>query len=679
MAAKNIPHININQFLFGYDDGHRLISYSEVLPYESSSLLLMLSDLARGVTFQKKDYYWTGFPLQDLKSYALLKTWDAPEMSRPGCVWTHALVISFSDLARIKDLSVLKGLFKKPFSPSIESSDYSQPLQLTSTMASKDESLNEFIDSEEILKLLQLIYDEDPEFLLEGSSRWHFDENAWFLIWSQQWPKVRRDFVFRTSGTISLKYFPHLNYVSNIFNEMPLNYWVEAAYKDIRKNGKFREFLWRYGSDLEQGRNYFKILAYLYELSSESFSETIFPKQNLFEFLHILASVFPEAHQAGVIKSDIANLGEDPFSRLPQIRPFDLVEFYIRDESSYSLEPLTDSVFSKLESFWDRMYFEILRLTEYAIAKKSPWASHLSSITLRRITSDQFLEDAWSLQNVRKLILRNRPDMLMNSNLQDLSEEEFDLIVKVVKFSAKNLDSFISKVIKLQNSYFIELLLKKFPIQTLKIITFDFIDKLEKRSNTAYANIEIIKSNAGKILENGFIEHSRYTSTLFNFLNLYGLENSTIYESGSLTWARALQRTDDDLDRSDKVIFYAFLLTLAIKRPAKGCEYIFEVALIPIHNLLWDNNLQYPAKDLILSVLPQIEGVEWWDYCRKLRKTVTKVYVMEGLDNVSLNNLMNAKELQTSEPKALKPQKSDSKKNKQHKSNKAKKRFWQLF
>ncbi|MEX5616905.1 hypothetical protein ABFV55_19465, partial [Pseudomonas syringae] len=84
--------MKIDQCLFGYDDGHKLLSSSLSLGGELS-LLTELSDLAPNTMFGVSEGYWTGIPAPSIGRYVLMRTWTAPEMSRPGCVWTHALLI----------------------------------------------------------------------------------------------------------------------------------------------------------------------------------------------------------------------------------------------------------------------------------------------------------------------------------------------------------------------------------------------------------------------------------------------------------------------------------------------------------------------------------------------------------------------------------------------------------
>ncbi len=112
MAVNRGTQVTVNQCLFRYDEGHRLLATSQRLP-DAASILLLHSDLVPGLPTNKFKSYWTGVPVPPLKSYALMHTWPAPEMPRPGCVWIHVLLIGFADVARFQDLAVLQS-FRPP-------------------------------------------------------------------------------------------------------------------------------------------------------------------------------------------------------------------------------------------------------------------------------------------------------------------------------------------------------------------------------------------------------------------------------------------------------------------------------------------------------------------------------------------------------------------------------------
>ena len=123
----------IHQALFGYDDGHKLIASSLRLPTDVAVDLTVISDLAPGVRFEGSEGYWTGFPLPTLKRYALMRTWPAPEMPRPGCVWSHVVMLETEALAELSNLSRLAALFRRP-SDGWNKTDYSQPISSSSSI-----------------------------------------------------------------------------------------------------------------------------------------------------------------------------------------------------------------------------------------------------------------------------------------------------------------------------------------------------------------------------------------------------------------------------------------------------------------------------------------------------------------------------------------------------------------
>src|SRR5260370_4273142 len=108
--------IELHQALHGYGDGHQLRSSSLQLTREQEWQLLVMSDLS-GPSFRKGfDSYLTGYPLETGGFYCLARTWFAPELSRPACVWTHTILISDTDVARIQDFRSIISQLRRPLS-----------------------------------------------------------------------------------------------------------------------------------------------------------------------------------------------------------------------------------------------------------------------------------------------------------------------------------------------------------------------------------------------------------------------------------------------------------------------------------------------------------------------------------------------------------------------------------
>ena len=118
--------LQIHQTLHGYSDGHRLITGSLLVKQPDAKLMLSLSDLPAPGAPVHESGYLTGYPLASTGVYALARTWPAPEMPRPGCVWTHTLLIEYADLATLADLRQLLELFRRPEK---DNTSYALPLQ----------------------------------------------------------------------------------------------------------------------------------------------------------------------------------------------------------------------------------------------------------------------------------------------------------------------------------------------------------------------------------------------------------------------------------------------------------------------------------------------------------------------------------------------------------------------
>ena len=113
-GVTRVQPVRLHQALHGYADGHRLIASSTSLKTREAKTILTLSDASGSTSSIETTGYLTGYPLPEAGLYAFAKTWPAPEMPRPGCVWTHTLLIDFADLATIADLAGLVAAFRQP-------------------------------------------------------------------------------------------------------------------------------------------------------------------------------------------------------------------------------------------------------------------------------------------------------------------------------------------------------------------------------------------------------------------------------------------------------------------------------------------------------------------------------------------------------------------------------------
>lgn len=271
-----IAKISIHQTLHGYRSGHKLLSASLDLSDADKRTMLNLSDYS-GSGFEKGfETYLTGYPLSAAKIYVLAKTWYADEMRRPGCVWTHSLLINYTDLWTIKSMGQLLLLFRRP---SIESID---TFSATISYPIADNFLPEILLDETYRALTCQLYSSKKNLVLLSHSSIEY-QNHIFNIWDRQWPRLKRTFSFST-GSLSLRKMPNVSFDIQIApftrersllsndevnlidlsekscsNELMSFYW--------RTEGKLLEqFMVKYGADVSGTRENFLALVKGYQL-----------------------------------------------------------------------------------------------------------------------------------------------------------------------------------------------------------------------------------------------------------------------------------------------------------------------------------------------------------------------------------------------------------------------------
>ena len=122
--------IRLHQMLHGYKFGHNYIQGSIVLPsYHDMDKIATLSDWSEYVGIDNRRDYITAYPLEESPYYVVSKTWYADTMRRPGCVWTHSLLIQEEDLNNISDFNNLLHLFEAPLSDNADFEKYSNQLK----------------------------------------------------------------------------------------------------------------------------------------------------------------------------------------------------------------------------------------------------------------------------------------------------------------------------------------------------------------------------------------------------------------------------------------------------------------------------------------------------------------------------------------------------------------------
>jgi hypothetical protein len=307
--------IQVGQSLYGYQEGQSLLASSETLPRTAESTIFDLSDLSGPQLVAGFEEYLTGYPIPEVSTYAFTKTWYAPEMQRPGCVWTHALLVRSSDIAQMQDLSVLRRYFKRPSADPKSWSEYKERLEVPTRAPNPDEPVHAFPF---LFELYGALYG-TPEVpvLLPASNSKQF-ESLVLRIWGQQWPRLRRAFKFCTgslenrvveSKPFDLQIIPfkslgriqHEIADAHVIQEdtrargLEPRQWIATLADDFSStNVPFREFLREFGADVVSRRTSFRKLVEAYNLQLR--------EANFEEYWDSLLTLFPSQGEAATLK-----------------------------------------------------------------------------------------------------------------------------------------------------------------------------------------------------------------------------------------------------------------------------------------------------------------------------------------------------------------------------------------
>ncbi|USD41242.1 hypothetical protein J4N42_00480 [Vibrio sp. SCSIO 43135] len=235
----------IHQTFHGYDNGHKLLASSVDLSVKAKNILLRESD-SPGEEFhhQVKPCY-SGYPIAESGFYVLSKTWVAKEIKRPGCVWTHSLLIPFSLLAKRESINCFDFIALFLTQANVNELPSIEPINI---------DLNYYRASDKDLSpLFSRVFSHDEQVTLNSDNVSFEDITS---IWGKLWPRMRREFSFKTWAPKNNRMSSSFDKFSLIISDYVLNNedadnWAKDFFIE---NSSIHDFNWKYGASLTGGK-----------------------------------------------------------------------------------------------------------------------------------------------------------------------------------------------------------------------------------------------------------------------------------------------------------------------------------------------------------------------------------------------------------------------------------------
>ena len=187
---------SIHQAIHGYRDGHRLLSSSNSLSADATRAMLVLSDMSGPSMQPGFDEYLTGYPLPGSDFFVLAKTWYAPEMQRPGCVWTHSLLIPRAQVSNVTTACLLNK-FRRPQLEGVEKVAET-PITL-GDKADGDMYRDGFADRAVATALIGAVLGQPRPVIVAADTAAQL-EAVILRLWEELWPAERVRFSFCTGA-----------------------------------------------------------------------------------------------------------------------------------------------------------------------------------------------------------------------------------------------------------------------------------------------------------------------------------------------------------------------------------------------------------------------------------------------------------------------------------------------
>lgn len=613
--------VTLHQALHGYKDGHRAIASSIELGAQDAKTLLFLSDVSGPGSRLETSGYITGYPLPNAGLYALARTWPAPEMSRPGCVWTQTLLIDFADLATVGNPVQLLTRFQRPEGQTFAA--YTKAISFD-----EDTKLHPLSDEVALISktLMAALYQFPSKPVISFQANSRSSEEAVLAIWGQQWPRLRRSFRFCTSASsdrstsdsmFDLQLLPpampsvksrFLNAVEARVPE-PEPDWLQVATDELIKSQPdgLRQFLFQAGSDLQNGRSSFVNLCRIFGLLENTDIEQVDVESAI-----KLIPAPTDALNARALKGMVTR------------RLFARPDVLSKKVLSYVVEHLDLLDVGSSNEEFVRFGQKLIRAQPQLFLRMSE-SGDLGEQVCRKALAAASINDI--LKAVKRAppilptALKARPNLLCESDIWSGIDANDTEILNGISELENLRDALRAAIIAERMDLSEALLRQTSPMEILLALHDAYLsDRLETNSLRAW--IEAVGSS--EVIAKFF---SSQRDIACHFL----LAVSCLYSPDEIPvrakkdpWLTALEVRQGELDGEDEIHFRAYLLARALGQASTNAAELALFGFEKTDHAAATSRLSYHSWDQLESRLPWPMFWQDWDKCYRLRKGVAE-------------------------------------------------------
>jgi hypothetical protein len=557
-------------------------------------------------------------------------------------------------MARFADLHAITRLFARP-STKDDADRYATALDVDPAINARDHGMAERrVELSDALQLVDALYSRSRKSNLPSPAGGL--DSAIFGVWSQQWPRLRRSFSFRTAGGRSETSPQNFRFDIRAHTSSDLRTsdhrpegkilgepWSQVAAEDVcsPETTDFRRFIWRYGSDVRRGRDRFRFLADLY-------LESRIKKYAYGDLSNTLARVsaeLPMLEDGKLLKDDLV-AEQSTYSMLPVGDTIERLEFFITHPDNDALPELPVDATGAVDELWTDRADQIVTIADRATASRSALGEALLDRLAAIAEPGTLLAATRERPALRHRLGSANPELLDSDDLLTVPEQERLSLIDLVPDEAPLASRLLHRLMTLDDLQLAQSMLKRFPTQAMHSIAAAVegsATRGEQPLPRAWA--QAVERQASTFIELGVIEKARSMRALAAFAALLGYTSDQVLRAGPIPWAVGLRGAADDVRGQERQMFLTFLLSMALARPTKGCEPLLVKAFEPVHAALWRSDLPYEAQSMPSAHLPTLYWWEQWDSCLRLRMAAVNAFTSGDLDPGSFRHLTKDRRL----------------------------------
>jgi len=654
MSAKEVPlNTEIQQVVHGYADGHRLLAGSLELAPDVAHLVLRMSDLSGSNVVSGFENYLTVYPLSKVSAYAIAKTWYAPEMPRPGCVWTQTLILSNTLAGSLDSLADVIGIFSRPdIKKGLD--DYKRSLQLpTKIFKSKRSEAGPF--PAEIGEIVECLYGPEHRSLVleaKNSEEW---QKLMVTLWDFQWPALRTSFSFCT-GSLSARNIdgqpldvqvapsqqarevsrgPVIKTSGQTYGtQLKYPKWVKLIIEELKHPlvSAFRNFL-LFVAEGEIHRSSLWRYAYIYQLLTQRKFES-----SVRQLVESIAEFYPSSGESVKLKKLLFG-GNAPKEFGPHLGEKELLGA-LATTKGYQAYCGTDLQLQKRgKSIWKHdVEGSRLLLGELFRSDLNPFGEKiLRGLISGMETSDAILL-AESEPHLLSAALRINPKLAISSKLWQGSGRTqlalFDAIASAEDQPSAEVTSGILQALLEANAYSVaERVLDRFTTEGVDLL-LRWIGSDRQPFHEAW---KFALSAYPQTILNWLDQNSVVSNRLLNFVSsILNACDPVVLRHGTTTWFRLIEGARLNKGDSNVIEFRSFLMSLSLGNPRPAADQLAGFAFESVHFALSNKALAYEVWQMLAQRLPDIGWNLWWDHCERLRRGTIEAFVQYGWPAASL-------------------------------------------